>query len=102
MGRVQRRLLWTNAAWIALGLMVAFGAGGGAGFYLKQASVATGGALPDRIAARQDLGHWSELIAENGDMEVLLSTYCHADSSASTLNIDKEGRAFCWLPLRPR
>ncbi|MGR3633426.1 MAG: hypothetical protein ACU0A8_15110 [Limimaricola soesokkakensis] len=102
MGRVQRRLLWTSAAWIALGLMVALGAGGGAGFYLSQASVATGGALPDRISARQDLQHWSELIAKNGDMEVLLSTYCHTDSSANTLKTDENGRAFCWLPLRPR
>ncbi|MGR3631034.1 MAG: hypothetical protein ACU0A8_02785 [Limimaricola soesokkakensis] len=99
MGRARRHLPWTGAAWIALGLVVALGAGGATGFYLREA---TGGALPERIAARPDLEAWSELIAENGDMGVLLDTYCQAGSAASTLQLDAEGRAFCWLPLRPR
>ena len=99
MGRARRRLSWTGAAWIALGLVAALGAGGSAGFYLRTAA---GGALPERIAARHDLEAWSDLIAENGDMGLLLDTYCQADSAASTLRLDAEGRAFCWLPLRPR
>ncbi|PSK81584.1 hypothetical protein CLV79_11552 [Limimaricola soesokkakensis] len=99
MDRVQGRLLWASAAWIALGMAVMLGLGGATGFYLREA---TGGALPERIAARPDLEAWSELIAENGDMGVLLDTYCQADSAASTLKLDAEGRAFCWLPLRPR
>ena len=102
MERVQRRLLWASAAWIALGMAIMLGLGGAAGFYLGRAHGLTMAASWEGILARQDFGAWSGLITKNGDMGLLLDTYCEPGSRTHTLELDEDGRAFCWLPLRPR
>ncbi len=99
-GRVQRRLLWTSAAWIALGLAIMLGLGGAAGFYQGRAHGLTVAASWEGIVARQDFGAWSGLIAKNGDMDTLLDTHCLPGNPDNTRELDQDGRAFCWLPLR--
>ena len=97
---VQRRLLWASAAWIALGLAIMLGLGGAAGFYQGRAHGLTVAASWEGIVARQDFGAWSGLIAKNGDMDTLLDTHCLPGNPDNTRELDQDGRAFCWLPLR--
>lgn len=100
MGRVQGRLLWASAAWIALGMVVMLGLGGAVGFSLGRAHGLTVAASWEGIVARQDFGAWSGLITMNGDMDALLDTYCAPGSPEARRVRDGEGRDFCWLPLR--
>ncbi len=100
MDRVQRRLLWASAAWIALGMVAMLGLGGATGFFLGRAHGLTVAASWEGIVARQDFGAWSGLITKNGDMDALLDTYCRPGSPDNSRVLDSEGQEFCWLPLR--